>query len=249
MCARSRSTQDVPILASEAFLHENRSIVTVLPVIAAQEPAMSTPGRGFSCLEACADYLHVVFRSFLLLQLLAFARLWVQAVPLRVERKFLNRSIRSARRSLLGAPLCLALAFCVTTTAAMPNEGVAASAVHHAAALGGRPDGDPGASGRPLTECTAEATDESRHATAGPAPPADEVDLGEVGGTLADHERARQVVNPEPPELTHFPVCVLHYQTWSRCTAVPFGQRHSVDDVFDHAEEQMDAHLEEARVW
>ena len=73
-----------------------------------------------------AAWLDAFVRSFLVLQLLAFGRLLFFAIPLRGSAPRTNRTIRTFRGTLRGAPLAFALAFCVMGAAAMEADTLSA---------------------------------------------------------------------------------------------------------------------------
>ena len=87
-------------------------------------------GRSTSCISALMPELDAFWRSLCLLQLLAFLRLILLAVPCKAGFECRNRSLHTGRASLKGAPLCLCLAFCVIGASAMPapvSQSAAAS--------------------------------------------------------------------------------------------------------------------------
>ena len=86
-------------------------------------------------------WLESFFRSFLLLQLLAFLRVMASTMPLVKAGHHTNRGICISRRALRGAPLALAIAAALPFAAAQPHlpgvPPVAAVALRHAAAAPG----------------------------------------------------------------------------------------------------------------
>ena len=68
-------------------------------------------------------HLEVFCRSLCLLQLLAFLRVLLCAIPLSRAAHRTNRRITAARLSLRGAPLALVLAFCCVAVHAAPTAG------------------------------------------------------------------------------------------------------------------------------
>ena len=68
--------------------------------------------------------LHDFFRTFVLLYLLCFFRLWVHALPQAKSSPRTNRALRATRHLLRGAPLCLVLAVCVVTVGAAPGSDI-----------------------------------------------------------------------------------------------------------------------------
>ena len=72
----------------------------------------------------CLDAFHLWFvdflRSFLALQLLAFARLVLYALPQQPRCERINRGLHVGRVSLRGAPLCLCFALCCVTAIGAP---------------------------------------------------------------------------------------------------------------------------------
>ena len=84
-------------------------------------PTIVTSAEAF--LMWVVGHLEVFCRSLCLLQLLAFLRVLLCAIPLSRAAHRTNRRIMVARLSLRGAPLALVLAFCCVVVHAAPTPG------------------------------------------------------------------------------------------------------------------------------
>ena len=84
-------------------------------------PSHVEPATESDLLGSLLASFDVLCKSFLLLQCLAFVRVWSSAVPLRAERHRANILVRASRSFLAGAPRCLVFAFCVISVHAAPK--------------------------------------------------------------------------------------------------------------------------------
>ena len=98
----------------------------LLPKSPSPCPCVSRPnsgGFGFLgwLLPRIVGWADAFVRSFLLLQMFAFLRLWLFAVPLGRKQRARNFGLRAARRVTRGAPMCLVCALCLITVHAAPG--------------------------------------------------------------------------------------------------------------------------------
>ena len=159
-------------------------------------------------------WLVTFFRSFLLLQLLAFLRLAVFVIPQQAKLPRVNRGIRGVRGFLRGAPLILAFAFCIpvagavlTGSADVGGSGWGGSFEH--ADDGNIAGTDCGVGVSPLHAC---------------AP-------------LEPHAAA---LPGEKHNVAELPEDRLYLQRLDRKMSLPLNQVHGVSDLLNQAEEQLE---------
>ena len=159
------------------------------------------------------------FRSFLLLQLLAFAKLLFFAVPCRRRAQGVNHKIKHCRRVLQGSPLLLVLAFVIPLAHAANNDqhelwqrALNVEQVGLLSNVVNRPS--------PAHRL---ATDVPLH----------EVHNISVRGPPMPMSRSHR-------QGWRFPVVRLQYQKTMQWTAVWSDAAHSVDDLFEAADGALD---------
>ena len=197
-------------------------------VVQPRAPSSSVPrwSEEATCLIMWLVSWDVFIRSFCLMQLLAFMRLWLCAFKLQPKRPRVNQAVRLGRCSLRGAPLCLVLCLCVSTASAVrshPYVGTRASSNIAQAEETGRRDDAP-------------AT----------------VDLARSGSSGTDQRWvsastrffAGEVVDCTSDSLDDnwsFPVRILFYQSFALDTLFCAQEVDGVDDLVEVLEDRHDA--------
>ena len=242
---------------------------TAICLASANVPSLVSSERPpVHCLQYWTDklweQLASVMRTLLLLQLLAFLRLWMHAVPLMPGHQRANRCIRVTRSGLRGAPLCLLTALTLCCVQAAPK-------FDHIGTSGdvplidlledevpeGRGDG-PACPYSPSDEgirVGASGSDASSRpaffATSSQAlqPSSSAVTMPVLEAEMPTPPHERQSLTPERPSGPgwRFPVQVLQFQMSSRCMSLHTSDIDTVEDFLDQVEEEMEAFPEAAQ--
>ena len=182
----------------------------VAPAVGKSPPCLPSSkrvetGPGGHLLQWMLDMLDSLLRSLALLQLLSFCRIWAFAMPMRRRRPHCNRVVIAARRTLRGAPLCLAVAICLPFATAAPH--MACPSAFPSELRSAAPDDSAFASPPGVLTAEGSHTDIARTAAATASVPCDSSHLGV------------SVPDPDSPVFSRVrtvgwrvPVVILQYQ-------------------------------------
>ena len=215
---------------------------------AASSPALCVAtDASHSILDAVLRCLDAFFRSLGLLQLLAFVRLFLIALPFAKRSPRTNVSIKVSRRCLRGAPVALAFCWCVVSLQGM--HAGSASLTPATTGTEGWPDiglgsGNPGDCAH--GPCASAVNTDLGSTTCTVATPVDEI--GREPGTggipvAATQELAFEAcLDPRAPQGRYIAVLALCLQRAPRSTSFPLQSVRNSADLIAQAEEELEAY-------